>query len=530
MTITRWHTALGCALLLTAGAAASAQSSAPPPRPEGRTPQAEAPATADPVDQPEEPRRYRFDRPIVRIGQGYTLAAADVVQKVVNIIGDVRVDGRVESDVVVVMGSAHFGTGAVIGGSVVVVGGSAIVDPGAALRGDLVVIGGTLQGPEGFSPEGEQVVVGSAWIGHALQNISPWITRGLLWGRLIVPDLPWIWTLVGIFFLVYLVLNAVFDRPVGAAADALAIRPFSAFFSGLLVLILAVPVLAIMAISVIGLAIVPFLLCAVVVAALVGKAAVARAIGRTIVRPEPPEGRFQALAAFVIGFALLIGAYMVPVLGFITWALTSVLGLGAAAAMFRTAWRSERPVRVKPSPAAVAPLPVSDTVIDNPATATGLPEGDPAAFAAAPPLPLSDEVPPRVAYTSGLARFPRAGFLDRLAAFALDCLLVAIANSLLDMDRHDGFFFLLLLAYHIGFWTWKGTTLGGIICSLRVIRTHGAPLRAADAVVRGLASVFSLAALGIGCLWMLQDPEGQTWHDKIAGTLVVKVPRDLVLP
>jgi uncharacterized RDD family membrane protein YckC len=29
---------------------------------------------------------------------------------------------------------------------------------------------------------------------------------------------------------------------------------------------------------------------------------------------------------------------------------------------------------------------------------------------------------------------------------------------------------------------------------------------------------------------MLQDPERQMWHDKIAGTLVVKVPRDLVLP
>jgi len=29
---------------------------------------------------------------------------------------------------------------------------------------------------------------------------------------------------------------------------------------------------------------------------------------------------------------------------------------------------------------------------------------------------------------------------------------------------------------------------------------------------------------------MLQDPEKQMWHDKIAGTLVVKVPRYLVLP
>jgi uncharacterized RDD family membrane protein YckC len=41
--------------------------------------------------------------------------------------------------------------------------------------------------------------------------------------------------------------------------------------------------------------------------------------------------------------------------------------------------------------------------------------------------------------------------------------------------------------------------------------------------------VFSIAALGLGCLWMLNDPERQTWHDKIAGTIVVKMPREMVL-
>jgi uncharacterized RDD family membrane protein YckC len=32
--------------------------------------------------------------------------------------------------------------------------------------------------------------------------------------------------------------------------------------------------------------------------------------------------------------------------------------------------------------------------------------------------------------------------------------------------------------------------------------------------------------LGLGCLWILKDPERQAWHDKIAGTYVVKVPRN----
>ncbi len=62
-----------------------------------------------------------------------------------------------------------------------------------------------------------------------------------------------------------------------------------------------------------------------------------------------------------------------------------------------------------------------------------------------------------------------------------------------------------------------------------MVRTDGDQLRFVDALVRGLASVFSFAALGIGCLWMLYDTERQTWHDKIAGTYVVKVPRSMPL-
>jgi len=138
--------------------------------------------------------------------------------------------------------------------------------------------------------------------------------------------------------------------------------------------------------------------------------------------------------------------------------------------------------------------------------------------------------PPSLTVPTDLAVYPRATFLDRVAAFALDAVLVAIAVNLLDLSRHDGWFPLLLIAYHIAFWAWRGTTLGGIVVGLRVIRVQGTDLRFPDALVRGLSGIFSIAALGIGCFWMLHDPEKQMWHDKIAGTLVVKVPRHLVLP
>lgn len=492
-------------------------------------PPAEAPPPA-PQTEPEQPAegRYRFSPPIVGIGQDYTLRAGDVVREIRNVFGDVTIEGRVEGDVVVVLGAARLASTAVVEGSLVVVGGSGTIDAGASVRRDLVVVGGTLTAPPGFSNEGEHVVIGTAGVGHALRGLVPWITRGLLWGRLIVPDLRWMWVAVGTMFLVFLLLTAIFERPVRACADTLVERPLSSFLLGLLVLVLTVPVLAILVASVVGIAVVPFALCALLAAGLVGKAGVALAIGRSVVHESADGSRVQSFRSLVIGLIVLVLAYMVPVLGVVTWAITGVLGLGAAAVAFRVALRREHPARVRPAAPVVvaAPQPVAA------AEAAGVATAEPAGVGGGVPLEFAaPAAPPSLPPPGGdLSLYPRATFLDRLAAFALDCILVGIAIQVLDLSRHDGAFPSLLLAYHIAFWAWKGTTLGGIICGLRVIRMQGTDLRFADALVRGLSSVFSIAALGIGCFWMLQDPERQMWHDKIAGTLVVKVPRHMALP
>jgi uncharacterized RDD family membrane protein YckC len=318
---------------------------------------------------------------------------------------------------------------------------------------------------------------------------------------------------------------------VSAVADTVTARPLSSFFLGLLVLVLTVPAIAILAATVIGIAVVPFVLCALVVAGLIGKAGVMRATGRTVLTEDEDAGRTRTLVSVVLGFAVLTIAYMIPVLGFITWAITAVIGFGGATTALRGALRREHPPRVR------APLTAEPAATAAPRTAVAV---EPAYTA-----PISTFVPdtntaadsttsatadPVPSVPADLAVYPRAAFLDRVAAFALDAILVGIAVNVLDLTRHDGWFPLLLVAYHIAFWAWRGTTLGGIIVGLRVVRVQGAELRFADALVRGLTAVFSIAALGIGCLWMLNDPEKQMWHDKIAGTLVVKVPRHLVLP
>jgi len=502
----------------------------PPPPPPAATPPVAAPLPQQPPPIPEFPDDFGNDggrgtREAVRIGQDFTLGPGDVVREAVVVFGNATIAGQVDRDLVVILGTVRLESTAVIGQNLVVVGGSATADSGAAVNRDLVIVGGTLNAPSTFIPGGEHVVVGSGMLGGWLEGLVPYVSRGLVWGRVIVPDLPWVWGGVAFFFLVYLVLGLIFDRPVRGAADILVTKPLTAFGTGLLVLLSFGPVSLLLAVSVIGLAVVPFLLCALVAVGILGRIAVARWIGMSLVPQEAADSRAQALRSFAIGSALIVLAYMVPVIGLVTWALIGVLGLGAASLAFISAYRHENPS--PPGRPHDLPPPIPGV---NPGPEPAAPGEGQAGVAGTSADPTEEPTvavvaPTRVGTLSGM---PRAWFRDRLAAFVLDVILVAIVVNVLDFNAGDLFLPLLLL-YHVGFWTWKQTTVGGIICQLRLVRVDGTPLGFADALVRALSSIFSLAVLGIGVLWILRDPDHQAWHDKIAGTFVVKVPRNFAL-
>jgi len=81
------------------------------------------------------------------------------------------------------------------------------------------------------------------------------------------------------------------------------------------------------------------------------------------------------------------------------------------------------------------------------------------------------------------------------------------------------------LIYFVGMWTWRSTTLGGVILRLKVVRLDGQPLRLDVALVRALGAVVSLVVLFLGFLWIAWDRDRQAWHDKLAGTVVVRLPQ-----
>ena len=522
---------------------------APPPVPAAvrPTPAPQAPRAASPpdvpaaVEAPAESNEVVWRRPVVRVGQDYELRAGEAVREVVVVFGSATIAGEVDRDVVVVLGSVRVASTAVIHGSLVATAGGVVIEEGAVIARDMVVTGGGVDAPPGFHPGSDFVVVGLPGMARQFESIVPYFTRGLFWGRLIVPGLPWMWAVVAIIVLVYLVFALLFDRPVRACRQVLADRPLSSFLVGLLVLVLIGPVSFVLSVSIIGIPVVPFLVCGLFIAGLLGKIGVTRWLGSTLFAESDPESRAQGVRSFAIGTLVILLAYMVPVLGILVWAVGGMFGLGAATLAFSSGLRRENPSRKR---ARTAPIPVSGGGVGEPA-AQPLQASD-AAFrsefqAGAPPMQA--ESFPReyaaeasaagvagagVASVQGvdLLTLPKAPFLDRLAAFALDILLVSLTFNLLDMDSFRAFV-TLLLGYHVIFWALKATTVGGIICNLRIVRIDGRPLTFPDALIRGFSAIFSIAALGIGCFWILYDADNQAWHDRFAGTWVVKVPRHL---
>ena len=71
----------------------------------------------------------------------------------------------------------------------------------------------------------------------------------------------------------------------------------------------------------------------------------------------------------------------------------------------------------------------------------------------------------------------------------------------------------------------QGHTLGKMALGIRVVRQgNGAPLGYGPAIVRTLGRFLDAITFGIplGLLWAIWDPQRQTWHDKLAGSVVVR--------
>ncbi len=134
-----------------------------------------------------------------------------------------------------------------------------------------------------------------------------------------------------------------------------------------------------------------------------------------------------------------------------------------------------------------------------------------------------------------------AGFWLRLLATLIDtAIILAITMPLLlafydtdDLFGEDAGFvagpadfiitWILPVIFSVLFWMRKKGTPGKLVLSAHVVDAEtGENLRLGQAIIRYIAYFASALPLCLGFIWIAFDKKKQSWHDKIAGTVVVR--------
>jgi uncharacterized RDD family membrane protein YckC len=86
---------------------------------------------------------------------------------------------------------------------------------------------------------------------------------------------------------------------------------------------------------------------------------------------------------------------------------------------------------------------------------------------------------------------------------------------------------LVALMFFAGFWTHGGQTLGMRAWRLKLISVSGDPVNWKQALWRFAAAIPSVGAFGLGLLWLLLDRERCAMHDRLSGTRLVLLAKNL---
>jgi len=418
--------------------------------------------------------------------------------------GSTTVNGHVHGDVVAILGNVELGPDAVVDGQVVCVGGHVNRDAKATLHGNV-----------------QNIAIGGRHFDFT--GLRTWFSRCLLYARPLAFDshLLWAWCIAFLFLGLYAVVSLIAPSGVNQCVRTLEERPGKSLLAALLVILITPVVYLLLVLTlalVIGFVLIPLLSLGLFFAGIFGRVVLLAWIGRRITKLFGDGPLAAPFFAVLIGGLIVMLLYTVPILGFVVYKLLGILGVGVVLYTLLLSYKESR------AKAAAA------TAAANAATAAARAEAAAAAAAASATTGEATAVPPIVPAAMppiSAATLPRAGFWIRVAAVLLDAILVGLVFGLLPhfLRPLGGGFPLWFGLYHVIMWAAKGTTIGGIICGLKVVRLDDRPLDWGTSAVRACGALLSLAVAGLGFIWVAFDAEQQSWHDKIAGTTIVKVPK-----
>jgi uncharacterized RDD family membrane protein YckC len=433
-------------------------------------------------------------------GKTYNLPAGEsTAGDVVVIRGHARIDGIVDGDLVLI-GSDSDVSGTV-NGDIVAIASKVHFSPGAVVNGDFTSCLSAVQDDANLHVNGSRTNL-DLLPADTILGLGHWIGGTILLLRPMSPDsfTSWLWALLVLGLC--LGIGWLFPKPLADTGVVLRERAPASFLCGLAIVPAAALLSFLLLITVVGIIVIPLIFAAIFAFSLFGNAVVFQLIGQRLA-PQISTQKYPVLLWIALGAVVCWVLYCIPVIGFLAGSVVFLAGLGSF-----SLYLIERS-KGRPVPAAQLTNGPGSEIQHGPGPETQRPAQASQAKPSAPPRPLP-----------AIQVRPSATFWPRLGANVIDLVIIAALVHFLGVHR------ILLPAwvlYRFAMYAWRSATIGEIVLNLRVQKLDGALLTGdyGTALVRALSSLLSLLPLGLGFFWILFDPAGETWHDKIAGTQVV---------
>ncbi len=126
-----------------------------------------------------------------------------------------------------------------------------------------------------------------------------------------------------------------------------------------------------------------------------------------------------------------------------------------------------------------------------------------------------------------------AGVGIRAIAYVIDFLLVNIMGIviLIAVDPSGLIAYVAAISYWVLFIGLRGQAPGKMVMGLHAVRAGRPVPGIGPALAREtLGKLMSILSLGLGYAWASRDPRKQTWHDKLAGTYVIRTRTGIFTP
>jgi uncharacterized RDD family membrane protein YckC len=132
-----------------------------------------------------------------------------------------------------------------------------------------------------------------------------------------------------------------------------------------------------------------------------------------------------------------------------------------------------------------------------------------------------------------------AGFWVRVLALLLDAIVLGVISAALTPIvgsqvtitgstftvnyTANAYSTLIGLVYFVGFWAWRGQTVGMMPFNMQVVGVNdGKKIDLVRGLLRYVGIIISIIPLFLGVIWAAFDSRKQGWHDKIAQTVVIR--------